>query len=98
MEKVDAFYQAGKYVAAICAAPIIFGHRGYLRGRKACSYPDFEGHLEGATVTAGPVEKDGNVITSRGMGTSIDFALAIAEVFCGKQAADDMAKRIVYRA
>lgn len=97
MEKIDEFYAAGKYIAAICAAPSIFGHRGILKGRKACSYPAFESHLEGATVTAGPVEVDGNVITSRGMGTSIDFALAIAEIFCGKQAADDMAAKIVYR-
>ena len=97
MEKVDEFYNAGKYVAAICAAPSIFGHRGFLRGRKACSYPDFEGHLEGASVTAGPVEVDGNVITSRGMGTSIDFALSIAEIFCGKEVAKAMASKIVYR-
>lgn len=97
MEKVDEFYKAGKWIAAICAAPSIFGHRGYLKGRRACSYPTFESHLEGATVTAGPAEVDGNVITSRGMGTSIDFALTIAEVFCGKQAADEMAAKIVYR-
>ena len=96
MEKVDAFYQAGKYVAAICAAPSIFGHRGYLNGRKACSYPAFESHLEGANVTAGPAEIDGNVITSRGMGTSIDFALAIVKVFCGEEKAKDVAGKIVY--
>ena len=98
MEKVDEFCRAGKYVAAICAAPSILGHRGLLKGRRACSYPDFESHLEGATVTAGPVEVDGNVITSRGMGTAIDFALAIAEVFCGSEAAKSMASQIVYRA
>ncbi|MBR6478876.1 MAG: DJ-1/PfpI family protein [Lachnospiraceae bacterium] len=98
MAKVDEFYQAGKFIAAICAAPSIFGHRGFLKGRRACSYPSFESHLEGAQVTAGPVEIDGNVITSRGMGTSIDFALAIAKVFCGDEAAKDMAKRIVYQA
>ena len=97
MEKLDEFYKAGKYVAAICAAPSIFGHRGYLKGRRACSYPTFESHLEGATVTAGPAVVDGKVITSRGMGTSIDFALAIAEVFCGKQAAEEMAAKIVYK-
>ena len=96
MEKVDEFYNTGKYIAAICAAPSIFGHRGILKGRRACSYPTFESHLEGATVTAGPVEVDGKVITSRGMGTSIDFALAIAEVFCGKEAARDMAAKVVY--
>lgn len=98
MAKVDEFYREGKYIAAICAAPSILGHRGFLKGRRACSYPTFESHLEGATVTAGPVEVDGKVITSRGMGTSIDFALAIAEVLCGSEIARDMAAKIVYRA
>lgn len=97
MEKIDAFYAAGKYIGAICAGPSIFGHRGILKGRKACSYPTFESHLEGAEVTAGPVEVSGHVVTSRGMGTSIDFALAIAEIFCGKEAAEEMAVKIVYR-
>lgn len=96
MAKVDEFYKAGKWVAAICAAPSIFGHRGFLTGRKACSYPAFESQLEGATVTAGPVEVDGNVITSRGMGTSLDFALAIGAVFCGEEAAKAMAAKVVY--
>lgn len=98
MEQIDAFYQEGKYIAAICAAPSIFGHRGILKGRNACSYPSFESHLEGAQITPGPVEISDHVITSRGMGTSIDFGLAIAEVFCGKEKAQEMAKTIVYRA
>ncbi len=98
MEQIDDFYAKGKYIAAICAAPSIFGHRGIVKGRRACCYPSFEGHLEGAQVTKGPVEIDGHVITSRGMGTSIPFALAIVSVFCGQQAADDMAEKIVYRA
>ncbi len=97
MEQVDAFYASGKYVAAICAAPSILGHRGILKGRRACSYPGFESHLAGALVTKEPVEVDGNVITSRGMGTSIPFALAIAGVFCGRQKAEQMAEAIVYR-
>ena len=97
MAKVDEFYAAGKYIAAICAAPSIFGHRGILKGRRACSYPTFESHLDGATVTAGPVEVDGKVITSRGMGTSIDFALAIAKELCGETVAKNMAAKIVYR-
>ncbi len=97
MKQVDAFYEAKKYIAAICAAPSIFGHRGILKGRNACSYPSFESHLEGAQVTAGPVEISDHVITSRGMGTAIDFGLAIAGVFCGAQAAEEMAKTICYK-
>ena len=96
MEQVDAFYEGGKYIAAICAAPSIFGHRGILKGRKACSYPSFEGHLEGAELTREPVAVSGNVITSRGMGTAIPFGLAIAAVFCGQDKADELARTIVF--
>ncbi len=97
MAQVDAFYKADKYIAAICAAPSIFGHRGILKGRKACCYPSFESHLEGAEVTAGPVEISEKVITSRGMGTAIQFGLAIASVFCGVEAAEEMAKTICFK-
>ena len=97
MEQIGVFYREGKYIAAICAAPSIFGHRGYLNGRKACSYPSFESHLMGAQVTEGPVEISDHVITSRGMGTAIDFGLAIAGVLCGEEKAKEMAQTIVYR-
>lgn len=97
MEQVDAFYAAGKYIGAICAAPSIFGHRGILKGRKACSYPSFEGNLEGAEVTSGPVEISDNVITSRGMGTALDFGLAIAGLFVGQEKAAELSKGIVYK-
>ncbi|MCM1560579.1 MAG: DJ-1/PfpI family protein [Butyrivibrio sp.] len=96
MAQIDAFYASGKYIAAICAAPSIFGHRGILKGRRACCYPTFESHLEGAQVTAGPVEISDNVITSRGMGTAIDFALAISCVFVGKEKAAETAEKFVY--
>ncbi|MCM1325888.1 MAG: DJ-1/PfpI family protein [Bacteroidales bacterium] len=97
MAQIDAFYEKGKYIAAICAAPSIFGHRGILKGRNACSYPSFESHLEGARVTKGPVEISDHVITSRGMGTAIDFGLAIAGALCGKEEAEKLARQIVYR-
>lgn len=96
MEQVDAFYRDGKYLAAICAAPSILGHRGILRGRRACCYPGFESHLEGAQVTDGPVEISDHVITSRGMGTAVDFGLAVAGVLCGEEKAREMAETIVY--
>ncbi len=97
MEQMEAFYEKGRYIAAICAAPSIFGHRGYLKGRKACSYPTFESHLEGAVISAGPVEISDHVITSRGMGTAIDFGLAIAGLLSTRRKAEEMADTIVYQ-
>lgn len=97
MKQIDAFYESGKYIGAICAAPSIFGHRGMLKGRKACCFPSFESHLEGAEVTAGPVEIDGNVVTSRGMGTAIDFGLAIGGLFVEQEQVDALAKSIIHR-
>lgn len=97
MAQVDAFYREGKYIGAICAAPSVLGHRGILKGRRACCFPGFESHLEGAEVTEGPVEISDNIITSRGMGTALDFALAVAGIFCGGEKAEETARTIVYR-
>ncbi len=98
MEQVDDFYKKEKWLAAICAAPSILGHRGYLAGRRACSYPTFESHLDGANVCrdAGAVT-DGKLITGRGMGCSVDFALEILKNLRGEQSAGEMAEKIVYR-
>ena len=96
MQQVDTFYQAGKYICAICAAPSILGHRGMLNGRRACSYPAFEDQLEGAQVQQMQAVVDGNVITGRGMGCSIPFALAIVEQIKGAEAAKQLAEKIVY--
>ncbi len=96
MAQLDRFYEDGRWIAAICAAPSIFGHRMYLKGKRATSYPTFEEHLQGAEVTGSPAVCDGNVITGRGMGTSIDFGLLIVEKLVSGQAADALAKSIVY--
>lgn len=96
MEKVDEFAETGKYVAAICAAPSVLGHRGILKGKTACCHPGFEQELDGAEVSFKSVCVDGKVITSRGMGTAIDFALAIVEVFCGREEADRLVTAICY--
>lgn len=96
MEQVDAFYRAGKYVAAICAAPSILGHRGILQGRKAGCYPGFEEQLTGAQVSLDPASVDGNVITGRGMGCAIPFGLAIVAQLQGQEQADRIAEGIVY--
>lgn len=97
MEQVDAFVKAGRLVTAICAAPSILGHRGHLKGKKACSFPTFEDHLEGADVKREPAVIDGNIITGRGMGAAIPFGLAILEKLQGKDAAAAMAEKIVFK-
>lgn len=97
MEKIDSFYAAGKLIGAICAAPSIFGHRGILKGRKACCFPGFEKDLEGAVVTMDKVSVDGHVVTSRGMGTAMDFGLRIVAILCGEDIAGELSGKIIYK-
>lgn len=91
------FAKAGKLVAAICAAPSVLGEAGLLKGKRATSYPGFEEKLLGAEVCVEPVVIDGNVITSRGMGTAIEFALAIVEYLLDNTTAEELAKGIIYK-
>ena len=69
--------ERGMLVAAICAAPSILGHGGYLRGKKATCYPGFEDALLEAIVCRGGVVVDGNFITASGAGVAVDFALEL---------------------
>ena len=73
----------GKLVAAIGAAPMVFGRIGILKGRKATCYPGCEGDLFGAEYTAVAVQEDGNIITGCGPGVSFDFGFALVERLCG---------------
>lgn len=96
MNKVDEYIKEGKKVSAICAAPTILGHRGHLKGIKACCYPGHEGELKDAKVSYDAVSVAGNIITSRGLGTAIPFALAIVESLIDKAMADKIADSVVY--
>ena len=90
------FYQKGKFIAAICVAPSVFGKYGFLNGRRATSYPGFEEALEGAEVAKDSVVVSDYVITSRGMGTAIPFSLAIIEQLVGKEKEEEIGKSIIY--
>ena len=81
-------YESGKIVAAICAAPSILGHLGYLENRKATCFPGFETELKGAECTAAHIETDGNVITAKGAGCAIEFGHSIISRAVSKEAAD----------
>ena len=80
---ISDFAKAEKPLAAICAAPLVFGNRGLLQGKKATCYPGFETYLQGAEYTAALVEKDANFITGKGPGAAMEFAFAIVERYCG---------------
>lgn len=96
-EKVASFAKAGKLIAAICAAPMIFGHLGLLEGKEAVCYPGFEEHLKGATV---PVDRKtvvaGNIVTSVGVISVLEFGLTLVELIAGKQTRADVENQLKY--
>lgn len=77
-------------VAAICAAPSVLGHMGLLKGRKAVCFPGFEQELEGAELAEGFVCRDGRLITGKGAGAAVDFALEIVKLLQGEEAAQQL--------
>lgn len=92
-----AYRDAGKYLAAICAAPSIFGENGMLEGKCAVCYPGFEEKLKGATITDRAVVTDGTFITSKGLGTAIDFSLELITLLTSKETAEQIADAVQYR-
>lgn len=95
-ELLVRFHEEGKKVAAICAAPSVLGDLGILKGKRAACYPGFEDRLAGAEVVYEKVAVDSNVTTSRGMGTAIPFALALAEQLVSREKAEEIKKGIIY--
>ena len=93
---VREFCEKGKYVGAICAAPSILGNMGLLKGKRGTCFPAFEDRMSGAVLVKAPVVQDGNIITSRGMGTAIEFGLKLVEVLTDKAKADEIAQSIIY--
>ena len=97
MELVKDYNAQGKRIAAICAAPTIFGKLGLLEGKNAVCYPGMEGELFGAITSEDEVVTDGNITTSRGMGTAIAFSLELLALFTDSENAQDMGSKIVYK-
>ena len=96
MEMMQEHYDDGGTVAAICAAPLVFGHLGLLEGRRATCYPGFESELKGATYTAALVERDGDIITGKGPGAAFEFGYAITDFFLGEGASMPLKQGMIY--
>jgi len=97
-ELILNFAKANKPLAAICAAPLVYGNLGLLKGKHATCYPGFEKFLEGAILTRDKaVVKDGLFITAEGPAAAPAFALEIVDYFLGKEKANEIAKGMLIR-
>ena len=92
---VQKYAEKGKLLAAICAAPAVFGKLGILKDRRATCYPGIEGWLTGAQVSGNIVETDGNITTSKGPGTTVPFALRLLDLLHGKETAQKVAQEFI---
>ena len=96
LNNILKYNEAGKRLAAVCAAPSIYGRLGLLEEKKATCYPGFEEELKGAILVSDRVVTDGNITTSRGMGTTIDLGLEIVKIYKGQEFADELGRKIQY--
>ena len=87
--------KSGGYLAAICAAPMVLGHRGYLQGKTAVCFPGFESELTGATVGNTRVAKDGKIVTAIGMGAALEFGLELVACLCGGEKAAELRQTVL---
>ncbi len=94
---VDATAKAGGYLCAICAAPSVLGHFGYLQGKRATCYPGFEDELYGAVVTGEGVVQDGKVITAKSAGVSLPFALCVTAALTTPETAAELEAKLQCR-
>jgi len=88
------FNEAGKPVAAICAAPAVLADAGLLAGKRFTAHFSIHSELPGVLANE-RVVKDGNIITSRGAGTAVEFGLALVSELFGRAKADEVAKAIM---
>jgi len=83
--QIKKFFDEGKLLGAICAAPLVFGRLGILKGKKAVCYPGFEEYLSGAIIRQDPVMVDGNIVTGRGPGVAMQFSYEIVRLLKDEQ-------------
>lgn len=91
---IDFCAQNGRKIAAICAAPSILGHKSLLDGKKVTCYPGFEDQLGNADYVGLPAVTDGDIITGKGAGCTIEFAYHIAAALGFEDKAKEVIKSI----
>ncbi len=97
LDLVNRYNSGGKIVAAICAAPSVLAKAGILAGRKATIFRGMESELKNAKYIDEPVVDDGNIITSQGPGTAMEFALALLKRLTDEKKAGEVKEKLMYR-
>jgi protein deglycase len=93
-EKLIEFNKAGKFLVAICAAPLVLGHNNILKNKRATCFPGYEKELYAAKVTGNSVEIDGNIITAKGAGVAFELAMRVTENIKGREYTMELAKKM----
>lgn len=83
--KIREYNEKGKWLAAICASPTVLAHKGVLENKKATIYSGMEEGLNGVNWIPDSVVIDGKIITSKGPGTAMSFALELLEISMGRE-------------
>jgi len=96
LEIIKKFFNEGKYIGAICAAPFVLERAGILKNKTVTCYPGWEDKLDSPNIIKDNVVVDGNIITSRGVGTAIDMGLKIVEIVSSKDKSEELRNKIVY--
>ena len=91
---IEMTEKSGGFFAAICAAPMIYGKRGMLKGKKATAFPEFRKYLEGAILADTNVVRDGRFITAAGMGAAFDFGLELISALKDRETADKISSAV----
>ena len=94
-KQIECFNKKVKFLGAICAAPLVFGELGILKDKKATCYPGFENYLHGAEITGTSTEIAGNIITGKGPGVAVQFAINIVEMLLGPAPANQLAVEMI---
>ena len=94
---IKQHFETGGAIAAICAAPLVFGHLGLLKGRLATCYPGVDSELRGANYTGAIVEHDGNIITGKGPAAAFEFGYTIVDYFLGEGASLPLRQGMIYK-
>ena len=95
--EINKYAESGKWLAAVCAAPMVYGKMGLLNGLKATCYPHFENDLLGADILKKTCVRDGKFITGCGAGAGFAIGREMAAVLVGEETANAVLRQMMFQ-